>query len=84
MTSQRSHVGDHWRSWLAVRCPMLLIHGTDSVVVDTAHARDMVRKRPQTRYREFPGCGHWVHDDDTAGVADAVTAFVAEVEQTDP
>jgi pimeloyl-ACP methyl ester carboxylesterase len=26
--------------------------------------------------REFPGCGHWVHDDDPAGFAAAVRAFL--------
>jgi pimeloyl-ACP methyl ester carboxylesterase len=41
-------------------------------------ARRMAERRPDTVLREFPGCGHWVHDDDPDGFAEAVRLFLAE------
>ncbi|MGW5821775.1 alpha/beta fold hydrolase [Streptomyces noursei] len=54
----------------------LLLHGLDSFVLPTAMAREMARRRPGTTLREFPGCGHWLHDDDPAGFAAAVREFL--------
>lgn len=80
MRSQAQLVGDRWDAWLAVEQPLLLLHGTESIVLDTDHAHEMVERRPQTRYREFAGRGHWIHDDDAAGVAEAIASFVGELE----
>ncbi len=77
MESQRLLIGDWWPDWLGSACPALLIHGTDSFVLPTAMAREMAERRPGTTLREFPGCGHWVHDDDPEGFARAVADFLA-------
>ncbi|MBT2210003.1 alpha/beta fold hydrolase [Actinomadura sp. NEAU-AAG7] len=74
--SEELLLGEYWTEWLAVRCPALLMHGTGSFVLPTALAREMAERRPGTSYVEFPGCGHWIHDDDVAGVASAVTEFL--------
>ncbi|WP_129669160.1 alpha/beta fold hydrolase [Phytoactinopolyspora endophytica] len=76
MRSQELLVGDWWKDWQAVSCPALLLHGTQSMVLQTAHAREMIDRRPQTRYVEFAGCGHWIHDDDISGTATAIAGFV--------
>jgi esterase len=77
MRSQEALVGD-WRSdWSAATCPTLLVHGLDSFVLPTSMARQMAARRPGTTLREFPGCGHWVHDDDPPGFAAAVGEFLA-------
>ncbi|GLW96801.1 alpha/beta hydrolase [Microtetraspora sp. NBRC 16547] len=77
MESQRALIGDWWPDWLASTCPALLVHGQDSFVMRTAMAVEMAERRPGTVLREFPGCGHWVHDDDPDGFADAVREFLA-------
>ncbi|MGI5490516.1 alpha/beta fold hydrolase [Microtetraspora malaysiensis] len=77
MESQRALIGDWWPDWLASTCPALLVHGRDSFVMPTAMAVEMAERRPGTVLREFPGCGHWVHDDDPDGFADAVREFLA-------
>ncbi|MCP2165141.1 alpha/beta fold hydrolase [Goodfellowiella coeruleoviolacea] len=79
MASQQALVGDWWPDWLASTCPALLVHGQDSIVLPTAMAREMAGQRPNTRLREFPGCGHWVHDDDPVGFAHAVQEFLDTV-----
>lgn len=76
MASQRAAVGDWWQDWLGSSCPALLVHGADSFVLPTSLAQEMVERRPGAALRVFPGCGHWVHDDDPAGFAQAVGAFL--------
>ncbi|WP_433337433.1 alpha/beta fold hydrolase [Spirillospora sp. CA-294931] len=76
VASQRALIGDWWPDWLASSCPALLVHGLDSFVLPTAMAREMAARRPGTTLREFPGCGHWVHDDDPAGFARVVRDFL--------
>ncbi|MFE6779199.1 alpha/beta fold hydrolase [Streptomyces sp. NPDC057702] len=76
MASQRAAVGDWWPDWLGSRCPALLVHGARSVVLPTDLAREMAERRPHTTLRTFPEGGHWVHDDDPAGFAEAVAAFL--------
>ncbi|WP_049577079.1 alpha/beta fold hydrolase [Streptomyces sp. SBT349] len=79
VASQRALIGDWWPDWLASTCPALLVHGLDSFVLPTAMAREMAERRPGTTLEEFPGCGHWVHDDEPEGFARAVGAFLATV-----
>ncbi|WP_131738219.1 alpha/beta fold hydrolase [Actinomadura roseirufa] len=74
--SQEALIGDWWPDWLASTCPALLVHGRDSTVLPTRMAREMAARRPDTTLREFPGCGHWVHDDDPRGFASAVRDFL--------
>lgn len=81
MTSQELLVGDRWDAWLAVRQPTLLLHGTDSIVVETAHAQEMAQRRPGTRYRQLAGVGHWIHDDDPVAMAAEVVSFLGELEE---
>jgi pimeloyl-ACP methyl ester carboxylesterase len=78
VNSQQALVGDWWPDWLGSRCRALLVHGTDSFILPTTMARRMAERRPDTVLREFPGCGHWVHDDDPDGFAEAVRLFLAE------
>ncbi|NEE01805.1 alpha/beta fold hydrolase [Phytoactinopolyspora halotolerans] len=80
MRSQELLVGDWWADWTSVTAPVLLMHGTRSEVLPTVHAHEMVRRRPETSYVEFDGCGHWIHDDDVRGVAAAVAGFLETVD----
>jgi pimeloyl-ACP methyl ester carboxylesterase len=79
LRSQHLLVGDHWSDWSAVTQPTLLLHGTESFVLPTTQAREMARRLPGTQYREFSGCGHWIHDDDPAGVAKTISEWVRDI-----
>ncbi|GLZ05015.1 alpha/beta hydrolase [Actinomadura sp. NBRC 104412] len=76
MESQEALVGDWWPDWLASTCPALLIHGRDSFVLPTPMAREMAARRPGTGLQEFPGCGHWVHDDAPERFAEVVGTWL--------
>uniref|UniRef100_UPI003F4911A4 alpha/beta fold hydrolase n=1 Tax=Nonomuraea bangladeshensis TaxID=404385 RepID=UPI003F4911A4 len=82
MESQHNLAGDYWAEWLSVSVPMLLLHGHGSLVVPTAHAREMIERRPATRYEEFPHAGHWLHDDDLVGVGRVLTSFVTSLDES--
>jgi len=69
--------GDGWAEWLATTCPALLLHGSASNVLSTAHATEMAARRPNTVLRVFPGVGHNINEGDPAGFVAAVTEFLA-------
>ncbi len=73
--SQRELNGDHWSDWLATECPALLLHGSQSRVLSTGQAKDMVAKRPNSRLIEF-SAGHVIHDDLPEAFAAAVRDFL--------
>ncbi|SCK19451.1 Pimeloyl-ACP methyl ester carboxylesterase [Streptomyces sp. WMMB 714] len=77
MAVQDSGIGDWWADWLGSSCPALLLRGGESPMLSAAAAREMCRRRGRTRLVEFPGAGHWVHDDDAEGVAEAIADFLA-------
>jgi len=65
--------GDHWRVWLASRCPALVVRGRQSRVSNADHLREMADRRPDTRFVELDG-GHALH-------LDCPEAFENEVRQ---
>lgn len=75
--SQRRLVGDYSRAWRAINVPTLLVRGANSFILDEDIAAEMVATQPKAVLHQFDGCGHWVHDDDPAGVADALHYFLA-------
>lgn len=76
MKVQEGGVGDWWADWLRSRCPALVLRGGRSTLLPATLARQMVTRRPGTQLAEFPDAGHWIHDDDPAGFADAIAAFL--------
>jgi esterase len=76
MDVQEGGVGDWWADWLGSRCPALVLRGGHSTLLPPGLAQQMVTRRPDTRLVEFPGAGHWIHDDDPAGVARAIVEFL--------
>ncbi|MGW4497690.1 alpha/beta fold hydrolase [Micromonospora sp. NPDC004336] len=78
MASQKALSGDHWKDWLSVRCPTLLIRGTRSDELAGDHAREMIARRAgRAQLVELPA-GHVVHHDAPAQFAAAVGAFLSE------
>ncbi|WP_433619443.1 alpha/beta fold hydrolase [Paenibacillus cellulositrophicus] len=70
--------GVWWDDWLRSSCPILLIHGGRSFILDTEQARRMQARRPGTKLVVFEQCGHGVHSDDLNGYAQAVNDFLAD------
>ncbi|MCX6093219.1 MAG: alpha/beta hydrolase [Candidatus Bipolaricaulota bacterium] len=79
-SSQRLVEGDWWSDWLASSCPVLLLHGHKSWVLQTRDAREMAVRRPNVRLVEFPDCGHTIHDERPEEFDRAVSDFLAALE----
>jgi esterase len=77
MDVQRHGLGDWWPDWLGSSCPALLLRGARSMLLPSGLAADMVHRRPHTTLVELPAAGHWIHDDDPDGCADAILDFLA-------
>ncbi|SFF07490.1 Pimeloyl-ACP methyl ester carboxylesterase [Paenibacillus algorifonticola] len=71
--------GVWWEDWLSSRCPILLIHGKKSFVLNAGQAELMVLRRPNTKLEVFEPCGHGVHSDDPDGFYQVVNEFLATV-----
>ncbi|WP_234313649.1 alpha/beta fold hydrolase [Streptomyces sp. NBRC 109706] len=76
MAVQEGGVGDWWADWLGSDCPALLLRGAESTLLPAGLADAMVARRPGTERVDFPGAGHWVHDDAPEEFAAAVAAFL--------
>ena len=70
--------GVWWNDWLSSTCPILLIHGRKSFVLDLSQAARMVARRPNTQLVVFDNCGHSVHTDDLAGFFQVIKTFLDE------
>jgi esterase len=71
--------GVWWDDWLGSRCPILLLHGGKSFILDTEQARRMEERRPGTKLIVFEQCGHGVHSEDLNGYYHAVNDFLIEL-----
>ncbi|MGW5851505.1 alpha/beta fold hydrolase [Streptomyces sp. NPDC055254] len=70
--------GSHWDTWLASRCPALLLHGLRSDVLSREQAAAMVSRRPGTSYASLD-TGHHLPFEDPKGFTAAVAAFLSGV-----
>lgn len=73
--------GVWWDDWLGSGCPILLIHGVKSFILDTEQARHMAERRANTKLIVFEQCGHGVHTDDLDGYFLAVSDFLNQQEE---
>ncbi|WP_064447556.1 alpha/beta fold hydrolase [Micromonospora sp. NBRC 110037] len=78
VASQKALSGDHWKDWVSVSCPTLLIRGTRSDELTAGHAREMIARRAgHARLAELPA-GHVVHHDAQTQFAATVRAFLSD------
>ncbi|MFQ6024591.1 MAG: alpha/beta fold hydrolase [Acidiferrobacterales bacterium] len=49
---------DLWAVWDQIRCPVLLLRGTESDVLLAETAEEMQKRGPRAQLVEFPGVGH--------------------------
>ena len=54
---------DLWPQWRAIRCPTLLVRGSDSDILTEEIAKRMLEARPDARLAVVPGAGHTVPGD---------------------
>lgn len=47
-----------WRIWNKVKCPVYLLHGTESDVLSPRIIDEMLRIKPSMKVAELPGVGH--------------------------
>jgi esterase len=79
MDVQQHGLGNWWPDWLGSSCPALLLRGGRSTLLPSELAADMAHRRPNTTLVELPAAGHWIHDDDPDGCADAILDFLADL-----
>lgn len=79
MDVQRHGLGDWWSDWLDSSCPALLLRGGRSMLLPSRLAADMAHRRPHTTLVELPAAGHWIHDDDPDGCAEAILHFLTNL-----
>jgi pimeloyl-ACP methyl ester carboxylesterase len=65
---------DHWAEFEAVRCPVLIVGGAESLA--PAAAAEMCARQPRARYVQVAGAGHVVHADAPARFREVVEPFV--------
>ncbi|MCY9590160.1 alpha/beta hydrolase [Paenibacillus chitinolyticus] len=75
-SSQENINGQWWEDWLSSTCPILLIHGKKSFVMNAEQAKLMQSRRPNTSLEIFENCGHGVHSDDPDGFYAVVKKFL--------
>lgn len=68
---------DTWDLWRAVRCPTLLLRGTNSHELPPDVARRMLELKPDTTFVEIPGTGHGLIYQKPRDVLEAITRFLA-------
>jgi pimeloyl-ACP methyl ester carboxylesterase len=49
---------DLWSTWQMLRCPVLLLHGEQSLLLSTTTIAQMQKIHPQLKVVTFPGIGH--------------------------
>lgn len=64
-----------------IECPTLVVRGRHSDYLQASMVERMVQLNPRIRAVEIPDAGHYIHDDQPALFADAVTEFLRGGEQ---
>lgn len=78
----RMHLTGDWSDdWAAIRCPILLMHGTSSWAVTRDEIERMAALNPRTRVQIFDGAGHVPHDEQAAAFTTALRDFLTRVTQ---
>jgi pimeloyl-ACP methyl ester carboxylesterase len=60
----------------AVRCPTLVMHRKDNLIVDVGNGRYLAEQIPESKYIELPGADHYPMYDDADTVLDHVEEFM--------
>jgi pimeloyl-ACP methyl ester carboxylesterase len=69
---------DLWEAVSAIRCPVLLVRGGDSPVVDSSDVSEFTRRQPRARIEVVAGAGHSIQGDRPQELAQLLNAFLKE------
>jgi pimeloyl-ACP methyl ester carboxylesterase len=69
---------DLWDAVSAIRCPVLLVRGGDSPVVDDSDVSEFSRRQPQARIEIVAGAGHSIQGDRPLELAQLLNVFLKE------
>lgn len=47
-----------WDIWENIQCPVLILHGEESVILTPEICQDMLKRNPHASLKTFPGVGH--------------------------
>ncbi|MDA2804293.1 alpha/beta fold hydrolase [Nocardiopsis suaedae] len=84
MASQRALIGDHMADWKATEQPALLLRGGDSFMLSAAESERMRSARSGVETVEFPGCGHWLYEEEPDQFTSVVGSFLDRWHRTAP
>jgi pimeloyl-ACP methyl ester carboxylesterase len=65
-----------WDDISSLRCPLLLVRGGASPVVDDDDVAELLRRQPEAKVVTVPDAGHSVQGDQPIALADELRAFV--------
>jgi pimeloyl-ACP methyl ester carboxylesterase len=77
----RRHFGTLRPSLEHVQCPALLVWGENDNVFPLSHAREILRRIPNSRLETIPRCGHWLPLDAPERVADLIARHCGAANQ---
>jgi pimeloyl-ACP methyl ester carboxylesterase len=69
---------DLWDAVSAIHCPVLLVRGGASPVVDDADVSEFLRRQPGARIEVLAGAGHSVQGDRPVELAQLLNAYLKE------
>ena len=72
----RFNMADAREIWSRIRCPLLLIRGSESWAVDLAQDRERAAAFHDPAIVTIPKAGHWVHHDQLARFLRVTTEFL--------
>jgi pimeloyl-ACP methyl ester carboxylesterase len=65
----------YWDEWESIRCPILIVRGTNGTVAP-AHARSVARRARNAKVIEIPDAAHDVHLEQPEQWANVLRRFV--------
>jgi esterase len=66
-----------WRAWRAVTCPVLLVRGAASDVLDADTAQRMLTENSRVSFASIPDCGHSITLDRPDGLLGVLSPWLA-------
>lgn len=69
-----------WSEIELVTCPTLVVRGAESDVFTDAQAAELAERLPDGRWVRVEGAGHNVQGDNPRGMAEAISAFLADTD----
>ena len=77
--SQKEMNGNHWKNWIKIDCPILLLHGSKSWACKTENVKEMAEMNKNVMLKIYEGIGHTLHDEDRDRFTSDVSQFLNKI-----